>query len=121
MSGCSLDVLKLADATRRPNSSRFDTNIKTPCGHTKVSYEEHLSFSYTFAVEQLFSTCYLVSDGLAEHHVRIHRLVHVQAHLGQFGPQYAAFDQVGLRDVRHVPETATHRHTQVNIFTSPVL
>ena len=35
MSGWSLDVLKLDDATRRPNSSRLDTNMKTPCEHTE--------------------------------------------------------------------------------------
>lgn len=34
MSGCSRDVLKLDDVTRRPNSSRLDTNMKMPCGHT---------------------------------------------------------------------------------------
>ncbi len=54
--------------------------------------------------------CYLVSDAPAEHHVRVHLLVHVQAHLGQFGPQHAAFDQVGLSDVRHVPQTAAHTY-----------
>lgn len=60
--------------------------------------------------------CYLVSDAPAEHHVRVHPLVQVQAHLGQFGSQDASFDQVGLSDVRHIPQTTartqTHTHTQ---------
>ena len=60
---------------------------------------------------------YLVSDAPAEHHVRVHLLVHVQAHLGKFGPQHAAFDQVGLSDVRDVPQTSTHTHTHTHSLT----
>ena len=62
---------------------------------------------------------YLVPDAAAEHHVRVHPLVHVQAHLGQLGPQHAAFDQVRLSEVRHVPQTSarTHTHTHTHAHT----
>ena len=61
--------------------------------------------------------CYLVSDAPAEHHVRVHALVHVQANLGQFGPQHAAFDQVGLSDVGHVPQAAAHTGAHTLVYS----
>lgn len=71
----------------------------------------------------LFSKRYLVSDAPAEHHVRVHPLFHVQAGLGQFSPQNAAFDEVRLSDVRHVPQTSaqTQTHTGKHHLVSPVL
>lgn len=48
MSGCSLDALKLDDATRRPNSSRFDTNMKTPLDTQETSYKKGSLYSVLF-------------------------------------------------------------------------
>lgn len=54
---------------------------------------------------------YLVPEAPAEHHVRVHPLVHEDADLGQFGAQDGAPDQVDLGDVRHVPHASGHNST----------
>lgn len=53
---------------------------------------------------------HLVPDGPGEHHVWVHVVIQKQADGSQFGAQDAASDQVGLRDVRHVPHASTQTH-----------
>lgn len=73
------------------------------------------------AVKSRERLCYLVSDAPAEHHVSVHApFIHIQAHLGQFSPQHAAFDQVDLSDVWHIPQTSAQTQAE-GCFTDRML